>query len=142
MAIVITDGDARRLLSMSECMDAMEVAFRDYALGKAISLPRVRYRTPTSDPQRTYFANVHVGAVPSYSMACVRAGSMCLLDDGSQPGRKVLSNPEPVNWTIIILYDLATAEPLAYRVIFLVVALAMAVAIAIYTRSKDVRPLG
>jgi predicted MFS family arabinose efflux permease len=36
----------------------------------------------------------------------------------------------------------ATAEPLAYRVIFLVVALAMAVAIAIYTRSKDVRPLG
>ncbi len=113
MAIIITDDDARRLLTMAECMEAMEVAFRDYALGEAISLPRVRYRTPTADPQRTYFANVHVGAVPSYGMACVRAGSMCLLDDGSQSGRKVLSNPEPVNWSVIILYDLATAEPLA-----------------------------
>ena len=44
---------------------------------------------------------------------CVRAGSLCILNDGSQPGRKVLANPEPVNWSIVILYDLATAEPLA-----------------------------
>jgi ornithine cyclodeaminase len=113
MAIIITDDDARRLLSMAECIEAMRTAFRDYALGKAVSLPRVRYRTETPDPQRTYFANVHVGAVQSAGMACVRAGSLCILDDGSQPGRKVLANPEPVNWSIVILYDLATAEALA-----------------------------
>ena len=38
MAIVITDDDARRHLSMKECIEAMRVAFRDYALGSAIGL--------------------------------------------------------------------------------------------------------
>jgi len=114
MAIIITDDDARQNLSMAECIEAMRVAFRDYADGKAKTLPRVRYRSETPDPNRTYFCNVHVGAVPSYGMACVRAGSNCLLTDGGSPDRKIQQNPEPVNWTVIILYDLATAEPLAF----------------------------
>lgn len=114
MAIIITDDDARHHLSMPECIDAMRVAFRDYANGTAKTMPRVRYRAETPDPNRTYFCNVHVGAVPSYGMACVRAGSNCLLTDGSSPDRKIQQNPEPVNWTVIILYDLATAEPLAF----------------------------
>lgn len=114
MAIIITDDDARKHLSMPECIEAMRVAFRDYANGQAKTLPRVRYRAATPDPNRTYFCNVHVGAVPSYGMACVRAGSNTIFDDGSNPDRKIISNPEPVNWTVIILYDLATAEPLAF----------------------------
>ena len=114
MAIIITDDDVRRHLSMAECIEAMRVAFRDYALGTAKTVPRARYRVATPDPNRTYIANVHAGAVPSYGMACVRAGSHCILDDGSRPDRKVLSNPEPVNWTVVILYDLATAEPMAF----------------------------
>ena len=114
MAIIITDEDARQHLSMAECIEAMRVAFRDYANGQAKTLPRVRYRAETPDPDYTYFCNVHVGAVPSYGMACVRAGSNTLFDDGSNPDRKIISNPEPVNWTVIILYDLATAEPLAF----------------------------
>lgn len=114
MAIIITDDDVRQHLTMPECIEAMRIAFRDYAGGKAKTLPRVRYRAETPDPDRTYFCNVHVGAVPSYGMACVRAGSNTIFDDGSQPDRKITANPEPVNWTVIILYDMATAEPLAF----------------------------
>jgi ornithine cyclodeaminase/alanine dehydrogenase-like protein (mu-crystallin family) len=114
MAIIITDDDARRHLSMAECIEAMQVAFRDYAAGQAKTLPRVRYQSDTPDPNRKYLCNVHVGAVPSYGMACVRAGSNCMLIDPANPDRKIISNPEPVNWTVIILYDLATAEPLAF----------------------------
>ena len=114
MAIVITDDDARRHLSMKECIEAMRVAFRDYALGEAITLPRVRYRAKTPDPDRLYFCNVHVGAVPSYGMACVRAGSNIIMADSVSSGRKVHANPEPVNWSVIVLYDLTTAEPLAF----------------------------
>jgi ornithine cyclodeaminase/alanine dehydrogenase-like protein (mu-crystallin family) len=114
MAIVITDDDARRHLSMKECIEAMRVAFRDYALGEAITKPRVRYRAKTSDPEKLYMCNVHVGAVPSYGMACVRAGSNIIMADSSGSGRKVHANPEPVNWSVIVLYDLDTAEPLAF----------------------------
>jgi ornithine cyclodeaminase/alanine dehydrogenase-like protein (mu-crystallin family) len=114
MAIIITDDDARRHLSMKECIEAMRVAFRDYALGDAITLPRVRYRAKTPDPDRLYMCNVHVGAVPSYGMACVRAGSNIIMADSAGTGRKMHANPEGVNWSVIVLYDLATAEPLAF----------------------------
>ena len=114
MAIIITDDDIRRHLSMPECIEAMQVAFRDYADGKAKTLPRVRYQVEMPGSNRTYLCNVHVGAVPSYGMACVRAGSNCMLTDGSNPDRKIKQNPDPVNWTVIILYDLATAEPVAF----------------------------
>jgi alanine dehydrogenase len=114
MAIVITDDDARRLLSMEECIEAMRTAFCDAADGKAVVLPRVRYESDLPNSDLRYFANIHVGAVPSYGMACVRAGSHVLKTDPDRPGWRGYANPEPVNWTVIILYDMATSEPVAF----------------------------
>jgi ornithine cyclodeaminase/alanine dehydrogenase-like protein (mu-crystallin family) len=114
MPIIITDEDAIRLLSIDEAVEAMRVAFRDLAEGRAVSPPRLRYSSATPDPNRRYFANIHAGAVLSYRMACVRAGSHFTLTGGQDAKRKVLDNPEPVNWSVVILYDLATGEPLAF----------------------------
>jgi alanine dehydrogenase len=114
MPIVITDDDAVRLLSMPEAIEAMRVAFRDLADGRAINPPRLRYSTDTADPRRRYFANIHAGAVQSYQMACVRAGSHFMLMDEHSGHRRTLDNPDPVNWSVIILYDLANGEPLAF----------------------------
>lgn len=114
MAIIITDDDVRRLLSMRECIEAMRVSFRDLAAGEAVSLPRVRYAVQSPDAGRDYYANVHVGAVPSYGIACVRAGSHLIDKAGYRTERRVMENPEPVNWTVVILYDIATSEPVAF----------------------------
>ena len=64
MTIIITDEDVRRLLPMRECIEAMRVAFRDFADGSAVNRPRMRYLAKHPDPDRRYLANVHVGAVP------------------------------------------------------------------------------
>ncbi len=114
MAIVITDDDARRLLSMAECIDAMRIAFRDLGEGKATALPRMRYAIQSPDPERRYFANVHIGAVSSFGTACVRAGSHFLFDGGRSEERRIINDPDSHNWTVITLYDLATAEPIAF----------------------------
>jgi ornithine cyclodeaminase/alanine dehydrogenase-like protein (mu-crystallin family) len=114
MPIIITDEDAIRLLSIPEAIEAMRVAFRDLSDGKAANPPRLRYSSETPDPKRRYFANIHAGAVPSYRAACVRAGSHFVLMDGRDDKRRTLDNPDPVNWSVIILYDLATGEPLAF----------------------------
>jgi ornithine cyclodeaminase/alanine dehydrogenase-like protein (mu-crystallin family) len=111
MAIIITDDDARRLLSMKECIEAMRIAFRDFATGKAVTLPRVRYKTDAGDGLE-YFCNVHVGAVPSLGMACVRAGSQITKENPDRPGHRTY--PSSVNWTVIILYDIKTSEPVAF----------------------------
>jgi alanine dehydrogenase len=114
LAIIITDNDVRKHLAMAECIEAMDVCFGDFAQGKAKTLPRLRYRVDAPDDSgREYFSNVHVGAVPSYGMACVRAGSNMLVKGGA-PGRKTMSSPDSTNWTVIILYDLNTAEPVAF----------------------------
>ncbi|MPZ39797.1 MAG: hypothetical protein GEU95_17410 [Rhizobiales bacterium] len=112
MSIIITDADAERLLSIPEAIEAMRVAFRDLSDGRAVNPPRLRYSASTPDPTRRYTANIHAGAVESAGVACVRAGSAFA---PVQPvnGRKV-NVADDVNYTIIILYDLRTGEPLAF----------------------------
>ena len=114
MTIVITDDDARRHLSMKECIDAMRTVVGDFAEGDAVSLPRVRYTVESGKPDVSYYANVHVGAAPSFGMACVRAGSHMIDDSAYEGGRRSMRNPEPVNWSVVILYDIETSEPLAF----------------------------
>ncbi|MEC8726117.1 MAG: hypothetical protein VYE62_12165 [Pseudomonadota bacterium] len=114
MAIIITDEDARRHLDMKECIDAMRVCFQDFADQTAISLPRVRYTIENGDKEKSYYANVHVGAAPSFGLACVRAGTHIIDDNAYDSGRRSMRNPEPVNWTVVILYDIKTSEPVAF----------------------------
>ena len=114
MAIIITDADVRRLLSYDECIDAMRVAFKDFADGIAVNRPRVRYTCCHSDSAKRYFANVHVGAVPSVGVACVRAGSQILIPPSATNDRRLYDSPSAFNWGIVILYSTETAEPLAF----------------------------
>jgi alanine dehydrogenase len=113
MTIIITDEDVRRLLPMRECIDAMRLAFRDFADGVAVNRPRMRYLAKHPDPDRRYLANVHVGAVPSSGMACVRAGSQIMRPPSAARERRTYENPQAFNWGFVILFSIETAEPLA-----------------------------
>lgn len=113
MTIIISDDDVKRLLPMSDCIEAMRVAFRDFADGTAVNRPRMRYLAQHPDPERKYLANVHVGAVPSYGIACVRAGSQIIKPPSAKVDRRLYENPKAFNWGIVILYSIETAEPLA-----------------------------
>ncbi len=112
MSIIITDADAERLLSIPEAIEAMRLAFRDLSEGRAVNPPRLRYSASTPDPTRRYTANIHAGSVESAGVACVRAGS-AFTPNQSPDGRKV-TIANDVNYTVIILYDLRTGEPLAF----------------------------
>jgi alanine dehydrogenase len=113
VTIIITDDDVKRLLPMKDCIEAMRVAFRDFADGTAVNRPRMRYLAQHPDPGRKYLANVHVGAVPSAGIACVRAGSQIIRPPSASNDRRLYENPQAFNWGIVILYSIETAEPLA-----------------------------
>jgi alanine dehydrogenase len=114
MTIIISDADVRRLLTYDDCIEAMRIAFRDFADGVAANRPRVRYTCRHPDPTRRYFANVHVGAVPSVGVACVRAGSQILVAPDGKSDRRMYDSPAAFNWGVVILYSTETAEPLAF----------------------------
>ena len=113
MPIVITDDDATPALdSGSDRGDAGRVPRPVHR--RAVNPPRLRYSSDTPDPTRRYVANIHAGAVASYQVACVRAGSNFMLMDERDAQRRTLADPDAPNWSIIILYDLASGEPLAF----------------------------
>ena len=113
MTIIITDDDVKRLLPMKDCIEAMRVAFRDFSTGSAVNRPRMRYVAEHPDPDRKYFANIHVGAVPSYGVACVRAGSHIIRPPSATVTRRMYENPQAFNSGIVLLYSIETAELLA-----------------------------
>jgi ornithine cyclodeaminase/alanine dehydrogenase-like protein (mu-crystallin family) len=113
MTIIITDDHVKRYLPMQDCIDAMRVAFKDFSEKTAVNPPRMRYAADHPDPVRKYLANVHLGAVPSSGIACVRAGSQIIIPPSATNKRRLYENPRPFNWGIVILYDIETAEPLA-----------------------------
>jgi ornithine cyclodeaminase/alanine dehydrogenase-like protein (mu-crystallin family) len=50
--LVITDQDVERLLPMKDCIEAMRVAFQEWANGTAVSRPRMRYVAQHKDADR------------------------------------------------------------------------------------------
>jgi alanine dehydrogenase len=113
MTIIITDDDVKRLLPMRDCIEAMRIAFADLAKGSAVNRPRVRYLAEHPDPDRKYFANIHVGAVPSYGVACVRAGSHIIRPPSATVTRRMYENPQAFNSGIVLLYSTETAQLIA-----------------------------
>jgi len=113
MTLIITDDDVRRLFTMEDCIEAMGVAFVDFAKGEAVNRPRMRYVAKHPDPALRYFANVHIGAVPSYGVACVRAGSTILRPATPDNPYRTYESPTQFNWGFAILFSIETAEPLA-----------------------------
>jgi len=91
----------------------MRVAFRDFCTGGAVNRPRMRYLAEHPDSDRKYFANIHVGAVPSYGVACVRAGSHIIKPPSETVTRRVYENPQAFNSGIVLLYSIETAQLIA-----------------------------
>jgi alanine dehydrogenase len=114
MTLIITGDDVQRLLTMGECIEAMRIAFKDFADGVAVNRPRVRYLAQHPDSEKRYWANIHAGASPTAGMACVRAGSQIKIMNPSGSDRESLNqNPRPFNWGLVILFSIETAEPVA-----------------------------
>ncbi len=109
MTQVLGDKDVVALLPMRECIDAMETAYRDFAGGGAVNIPRIRYRSETSDPNVIYGSNIHIGTTPSYDAAAIRIGGSAGSPD---PGARGAQAPKHANrnWGFVCLIDMRTGE--------------------------------
>lgn len=73
--LVLTNDEVARLLSMEECMAALEPMYRDYANGRALLSPRVDNIAPTSHPGG-YYGFKHMGGTwPAQRIQALRINS-------------------------------------------------------------------
>lgn len=74
--LVLTNKDMEGLLSMPECLEVIEEAYRELGRKIAHVIPRRRIHLPLEgDERRWYWLNVIPGAVPRYDTAAVRLDS-------------------------------------------------------------------
>jgi len=112
--LLISDAEVRQVLSMRDCIEAMERAFADEAKGVAVSAPRTRYKVQADLDQAGYMATIIPGAVPSYEVASMRYASTIVRERvvGGVKRMEFLS-PSKRNWDFVMLFSLQTGEPLA-----------------------------
>jgi alanine dehydrogenase len=73
--LVLTNDDIARLLTMEECMAALEPMYRDYANGSALLSPRVDNIAPTPHPDG-YYGFKHMGGTwPARHIQALRINS-------------------------------------------------------------------
>src|SRR5262245_13913868 len=112
--LLITDPEVRQVLTMRDCIDAMERAFAEEARGIAVNKPRTRYKVPPDLDKPGYMANIIPGAVPSFGVAALRYDST-IVQERVVEGRKRMDFPSPLkrSWGFVLLFGLQTGEPLA-----------------------------
>jgi alanine dehydrogenase len=116
MTLLLSDVDIDHLLPMKDCVTAMEEAFVAFTRGQAPNPPRLRYASASPKTGGRYFANVHVGAVPTTDMASIRIGSRIIPDQATVAEEQrvgSLLKSLPWNWGLVLLYSLSTGELLA-----------------------------
>jgi alanine dehydrogenase len=112
--LLISDPEVRQVLTVSDCIPAMESAFAEEARGIAVNRPRVRYKVPPDLDKPGYMANIIAGAVPGSGMAALRYDST-IVQERVIGGTRRMDFPSPTkrSWGFFLLFSLQTGEPLA-----------------------------
>lgn len=75
MPLLLTNDEVTNLLSMSDCMTAMEKAFVELGDGEAITRVRSDLIVPQPEPDRHYLLKTCDAALPGVGLAAVRVTS-------------------------------------------------------------------
>lgn len=115
MTLLLSNEDVEKLLTMADCVDALEAAYRELGQGEAISRPRSDILVPAGQSGLVYGLKSMDGVVPGAGVGAVRINSDVL----SWPVRDGYTRREKVpaangHWVgLILLFSITTGEPLA-----------------------------
>ncbi|MCH9053481.1 MAG: ornithine cyclodeaminase family protein [Proteobacteria bacterium] len=116
MTLLLTNEDAEAILTMNECIDALEGAYRDIARGIATPGQRSVMVSETGQGDGIYALKMLGGVVPSLGVGAIRINSDILTwpEEGGAKRRVKLPKAPGGRWVgLVLLFDIATGEPLA-----------------------------
>ncbi len=116
MTLILSNDDVENLLTMPECIDALEQAYVELAEGRGVSRTRSDCLTPTTRPDALYGLKSMDGVIPKLGVGAVRINSDILTwpKQGDTVRRvKVPSAPGDRYVGLVLLFSTETGEPLA-----------------------------
>jgi ornithine cyclodeaminase/alanine dehydrogenase-like protein (mu-crystallin family) len=116
VTLLLDNDDVARLLSMADCIAALEGGYRDLAAGRAITRPRSDCLAPTMRRDAVYGLKTMDGIVPSAGVAALRLNSDVITwpTRGNTQRREKLPAAAGARWVgLVFLFSTANGEPLA-----------------------------
>lgn len=117
MTRLLTNEDIERLLTMTDCLDALDVAYRDHPRGITVgSSSRVETVVPTSSPDVSYEFTSIEGAVPAFGVMALRCNSNHMairLVNGLKRKERLPDAPGGRYVGLILLFSLADLRLMA-----------------------------
>ncbi|HYM18609.1 MAG TPA: ornithine cyclodeaminase family protein [Micropepsaceae bacterium] len=115
MTLLLSNEDVERALPMRECLEAMEIAYRDLGLKEGANGLRSEVLTPTARGGALYSLLTMSGVVPRFKIAAVRIDSDILTwpSLGGVARRVKVPAADGRYVGLVLLFDTHTGEPLA-----------------------------
>ena len=111
MALFLANEDVEQLISMRDCIDSVEQAYRELGMGRAWNNPRIHTYGQAPDGA-THFLKVFTGTVPALGYSILRIDStMERNESGHATSRKIGSRS--IGW--LLLFSVETAALARYR---------------------------
>ena len=116
MTLSLSNEDVETALSMPDCLDAMETAYRDLGLMQGGNGIRSEILTPISREDGLYSLLTMSGVWPRFGIGAVRINSDIVTWPESPSGRRRVKIPAAPNGRysgLVLLFSTHTGEPLA-----------------------------
>src|SRR5215510_2941298 len=116
MTLILSNDDVEQLLTMRECMDALEDAYAELAEGHGISRLRSDSFAPTTRKDALYSLKSMDGICPKLGVGAVRINSDIVTwpqTGGNARRVKVPSAPNQRYVGLVLLFSVENGEPLA-----------------------------
>jgi ornithine cyclodeaminase/alanine dehydrogenase-like protein (mu-crystallin family) len=114
MPLLLSNEEVTRVLSMADCMEPMETAFRELGDGQAVTRPRSDLVVPQADPARHYLLKTCDAALPGVGLSAVRITSNMMQESSGAGSRRL--DPLPLAGGgkgyvgLVLLFDMHTLE--------------------------------
>ncbi len=117
MTLILSNDDVENLLTMPDCIGALEEAYKELAFGRGITRQRSDCITPTSHaPDAVYGLKSMDGVVPALGVGAIRINSDIVTNPkvgNTQRRVKVPAAPGNRYVGLVLLFSTANGEPLA-----------------------------
>jgi ornithine cyclodeaminase/alanine dehydrogenase-like protein (mu-crystallin family) len=116
MTLILSNDDVEKILTMRDCIDALEDAYVELAQGRAITRTRSDCFTPTARPEGIYSLKSMDGVIPKFGVGAIRINSdIVTYPRGAGNDRRVKIPAAPNNRYVglVLLFSVETGEPLA-----------------------------
>jgi ornithine cyclodeaminase/alanine dehydrogenase-like protein (mu-crystallin family) len=116
VTLILSNKDVEQLLTMQECIEALEDAYRELAAGRGLARTRSDCIAPTTRPDTHYSLKSMDGVIPKFGVGAVRINSdiVSMPKIGNNVRRvKVPAAPNDRYVGLVLLFSSENGEPLA-----------------------------